>query len=202
MAKQSKITVAAFDFDGTLTYRDSLLSFFLFVSGPFRTFLNLIIETPLFILYLFGYKTRQDVKESLLKRFFKGKQRQELQKWGREFAQNKIKELLRPNAQNRIDWHKKQGHQCILVSANLDLYLEPWGPLVGFDNIIASRVEFANDGLTGKLVGLNCRGLEKVRRLTEIMGPKEDYFLYAYGDSAGDLELLEFADLSFYQKLE
>lgn len=202
MANHSKITVAAFDFDGTLTYHDSLVPFFLFIFGRRITYTNLFLEIPNFLLFVIGYRTRQQIKERLITRFLKGKSHQEIKKLSEQFAEKKIPHLLRPEALPRIEWHKQQGHICVLISANLDIYLEPWGRLVGFDHIIASHVEFTTDGyVTGRLTGKNCRGAEKVKRLIEILGPK-DYFLYAYGDSAGDKELLDFADCSYYRKLK
>lgn len=65
--------------------------------------------------------------------------------------------------------------------------------------VLASKLETNQQTITGKLQGNNCRGKEKVKRLQEIFGDKNNYFLYAYGDSLGDKELLEYADVSFYK---
>jgi len=48
--------------------------------------------------------------------------------------------------------------------------------------------------LTGKLIGQNCRGVEKAVRIQKWcqdsgMTPKD--LVYAYGDSSGDVQLLE-----------
>lgn len=202
MANLSKPTIAAFDFDGTLTYHDSLLPFLRFIKGDFTTLKNIFLEIPLFILYLIGKANRQKVKEALLSRFLKGMSKQEIEIKAEKFAREIIPQKLRPQALERIHWHQKQGHRCILISANLDIYLKPWGQLVNFDRIITSKVAFSKEGfMTGKLEGLNCRGEEKVRRLLAEEGPREHYILYAYGDSAGDKELLDIADYPFYQRL-
>lgn len=202
MANLSKPTIAAFDFDGTLTYRDSLLPFLRFVKGDCVTIKNIFLEIPLFILYLLGKASRQKVKEALLSRFLKGMSKQEIERIAQKFAQEIIPKKLRPQALERIHWHQKQGHRCILISANLDIYLIPWAQLVKFDRTITSKVAFSKeDFITGKLDGLNCRGEEKVRRLFAEEGPREHYVLYAYGDSAGDKELLDIADYPFYKRL-
>lgn len=202
MANLSKPTIAAFDFDGTLTYHDSLLPFLRFIKGDFATLKNIFLEIPLFILYLIGKANRQKVKEALLSRFLKGMSKQEIEIKAQKFAREIIPQKLRPQALERIHWHQKQGHRCILISANLDIYLKPWGQLVKFDRTITSKVAFSKeDFITGKLEGLNCRGEEKVRRLLAEEGPREHYILYAYGDSAGDKELLDIADYPFYQRL-
>lgn len=202
MANHSKPIVAAFDFDGTLTFRDSLLPFLLSIAGPFQTFINVFFEIPSFVQYAFGFLNRQGVKEALLNRFLKNMSRHELQEHAQQFSKNVLPNMIRPEGLARIAWHRNQGHRCILVSANLDIYLEPWAKSAGFQDALTSKVEFSEDEkVTGRLSGLNCRGMEKVRRLTELLGPREKYELYAYGDSKGDQELLDFADKPFYRRL-
>lgn len=202
MANLSKPVVAAFDFDGTLTYRDSLLPFLHFVTGTATTLTNLFLESPDMIQYLVGYLNRQGLKEALLTRFLKDKTQLEIQTCAEKFAKQVLPKMVRPEGLERIAWHKSQGHRCILLSANLDIYLNPWGHMAGFNDIIASRVEFSSHNkVTGRLIGLNCRGPEKVRRLAEVVGPRAEYVLYAYGDSEGDRELLDIADYTFYRTL-
>lgn len=202
MANSSKPVVAAFDFDGTLTYGDSLLPFLQFVTGTSTTIKNLLLETPDVVQYLLGKLDRQGLKEALLTRFFKNKTLIEMQKYGEQYANQFLPKMLRPEGAKRIGWHINQGHRCVLISANLDIYLNPWGKKMGFQDIIASRVEFSpEEKMTGHLIGLNCRGPEKVRRLTEVVGPRTEYILYAYGDSKGDRELIDSADYPFYRTL-
>jgi HAD superfamily hydrolase (TIGR01490 family) len=101
----------------------------------------------------------------------------------------------------RFAWHKQQGHRCVIVSASLELYLRPWATAAGFNDVLGSRLEALDDGRTsGKLLGENCFGPEKMRRLETLLGPREGYTLYAYGDSRGDKELLSAADFAFYKK--
>ena len=60
---------------------------------------------------------------------------------------------------------------------------------------IGTKVEVDLDGkLTGRFLTKNCYGPEKVNRLLEIEPDRKNYFLYAYGDSRGDKEMLECAD--------
>jgi len=102
----------------------------------------------------------------------------------------------------RLAWHKQQGHRCVVISASLDLYVRPWAIKEGFDDVIATLLDVKGDGcVTGKLSGANCFGIEKVRRLETLLGSREDYSLYAYGDSRGDRELLSFADYAYYRQI-
>ncbi len=202
MANLSKPVIAAFDFDGTLTDRDSLLPFLRFTNGTSTTLKKLFLEIPHVARYLLGSLDRQGLKEAFLTRFLKNRTQYEVETLAEQFATQILPKMVLTQGSKRIMWHQNQGHRCILVSANLDVYLKPWGIKNGFNDVIASCVEFSRDGLmTGRLVGLNCRGAEKVHRLTELVGPKDNYILYAYGDSEGDRELLEIADYSFYRRL-
>ena len=142
------------------------------------------------------------MKERAITRFFSGMTIDELKSYGAQFAKKRLGVKLKPEAIRRIEWHKKQGHRLILVSASLDVYLVPWATLAGFDDILTSRLEVDKEGkITGKLQGLNCRREEKTRRLEALLGPRESYELYAYGDSRGDRELLAYADHSFFRKM-
>ena len=198
----SKPTVAVFDFDGTLTYRDSLVYFLFFTSGFLKTVFKLFILSPFLISYFLGSSSRQKTKERVLTKFFKEKSIEEIRRKGEEFAITRLNSLLRPDMFQRLKWHQEQGHRCVLVSANLDIYLEPWAFHNGFQDVITSRLEEIDGKVTGCLIGKNCWGPEKARRLQELLGSTKDYYLYVYGDSRGDHEMLALADNPFLVSLK
>lgn len=190
--------IAAFDFDGTLTYSDTLLPFIFFCHGKKTAAWKLAKLAPRLALDVLQGANRQVMKERLLTAFFKDQPIETLKQQAEAFAAQVLPKHLKPEAMRRLRWHQQQGHRCILVSASVDLYLKPWVQQEGFDDLICSRLELDNRGrVTGKLCGSNCRAAEKVRRLLEVLGPKEKYVLYAYGDSRGDAEMLAFADYPF-----
>jgi HAD superfamily hydrolase (TIGR01490 family) len=191
-----KPIIAAFDFDGTITTRDSLLPFLFFCKGMSTTLKKLLCLTPLFIKYVLGLTSRQKTKEKVLAAFFKGTSAEEMADWGKAYAaSHALNHLVRPQMLEKIKWHQQQGHLCLIISASIDTYLEPWGDKMGFDHVICSRLDYDAEGnITGNLTGLNCWGPEKARRLIELCGPKDHYLLYAYGDSRGDQELLTLSD--------
>ncbi|WP_068471369.1 HAD-IB family hydrolase [Candidatus Protochlamydia phocaeensis] len=192
--------IAAFDFDNTLTDRDSLLPFLFYQAGFFKAASRLMALTPSFIHFLFKTLSRQEIKEKILASFFKGMPYAELQKWGKKYASESLDAYLKPEAIERLRWHQRAGHRCVLISASLEFYLCPWAQRHGFDDVIASRLELDQAGcVTGRLQDLNCWGPEKSKRLLEKMGKKDKYVLYAYGDSRGDKELLALADFPFYR---
>jgi len=195
-------TIAAFDFDGTLTDRDSLLPFLFFTAGTSKTLLKLLSALPVLAAFTVGLESRQTTKEYVLTKFFRGIPEHDLQALAQVFAAEELDKYVSQRGLERIRWHLIQGHRCMLISASLELYLRPWALAKGFSEVIASILQHDKEGhVTGKLVGKNCWGTEKIRRLQEIAGPKENYQLYAYGDSQGDKELLALADHPFYRTL-
>ncbi len=196
----NKPIVAAFDFDGTMTKHDSLYDFFKYSAGTTKTYFKFFQHIPKFIGFGLKIFSRKDLKESLLKSFFKGMSIADLRLKGESFANNVIPTLLKKEAMAKLKWHKEQGHRCILVSANMDFYLDYFTKNNQFDDCLCTKAALDEKGLvTGYIQGKNCRDEEKVRRLTELLGSKENYILYGYGDSDGDKELLDLADYPFYR---
>lgn len=199
----TKLVVAAFDFDGTMTTGDSLPHFLKFSSGMFKTIIILFLHLPKFICCLLGLLSRQKVKESLISAFFYGMPIKDLKEKGMLFAKGSLKAILKESAILKLKEHQALGHRCILVSANLDIYLNSFAKEFGFDDCLCSQVDFDSKGsVTGTLRGKNCWGQEKVTKLKELLGDRENYILYAYGDSRGDQEMLEFADYPSYREFK
>ncbi len=174
-----------FDFDGTLTVRDSLLPFLRFLVPPGRLLAGLAASAPAAAGQFLG-AGRGAAKEALLRRFVRGLREEELAAAGAGFARARLPRLVRP---------------AVLVSASLEVYLAPWGASAGFDDVLATRLEAAGGRLTGRFLGLNCRGPEKVERLRALLGTLDGPVIHAYGDSGGDRELLAIATYPHYRSL-
>lgn len=201
VVENDKPVVAAFDFDGTLTRRDTLQYFLLYTLGTMSFIRNTIVLFPTLLGYALGWIRNDIAKQRVFAQCLAGIKLEELQILGEKFAAEVLPGLLRKKAFDRFEWHRKQGHRCIVISASLDLYVRPWAMQIGFDEVIASHLETLEDGnITGNLLGGNCFGPEKIRRLEALIGDRSEYTLYAYGDSQGDRELLGVADFAFYRK--
>ena len=84
--------------------------------------------------------------------------------------------------------------QAAIVSASLDAYLDPLAPLLGVDHVLCTKLGVGADGrLDGTLAGGNVRGAAKVERVRSWLGATSAE-IWAYGDSAGDNEMLALAD--------
>jgi phosphatidylglycerophosphatase C len=193
-------TIAAFDFDKTITDCDSLIPFLIYTTGYLKTGYKLLWLTPYFLGFALNCVSRQRVKEKVLTSFFQGSSQSFMKEKGLSFAAMVIDQRVKPEALERLKWHQKQGHRCILISASIDIYLAPWALKNGFTDLICSSPEVDDKGMiTGKIRGLNCWGPEKKRRLLDLLGPKKNFTLYMYGDSEGDRDLLEIADYPFFR---
>jgi phosphatidylglycerophosphatase C len=187
--------VAAFDFDGTLSRKDSLGPFLELVCGRNQLYRAFLMRAPVLAGIAVGIGDRDAEKERLVGRMLAGRSADSVRDSGTQYARSLIEgDALRPDMLERLAWHRSEGHEIVIVSASLDAYLEPLAPLLGVDRVFCTRLGVGADGrLNGLLEGGNVRGPEKVRRIREWLGddPTE---LWAYGDSAGDRELLAEAD--------
>jgi phosphatidylglycerophosphatase C len=186
--------LAAFDLDGTLTRRDTLMPFLRRAIGRDRaTRAVFATSLPLTRALVAGGRHRDVAKAAFLRRVLAGLPVADLAEAAEAFADHVVAEGLRPDVRERVDWHRAQSHELVLVSASPELYVSPIGRRLGFDAVLATRLEVDADGrLTGRLSGANCRGPEKVARLREWRSG-ELVVDFAYGDSAGDREMLALA---------
>ncbi len=190
--------VAYFDFDGTLTIGDTLMPFLRFVAGTGRYYAKLTRVSPSLLGYFMRMVRNDVVKEAVINEFLAGLEEKSLRELGEGFAREILPSLLRPQGMERLKWHQQQGHVCVLISASVDLYLEPWSQAQGFDQLICSKLETDEAGaLTGKLSGANCYGQEKLRRAQAWQQGRTPTKTYAYGDTQGDIPLIRFVETGY-----
>ena len=188
--------VAAFDFDGTLSRRDTFLPFLQRVCGAQRLYRALARSGPALSRMAVGRADRDAVKDALLVRLLAGHSADELAEQGLAYAEFlHSSDRLRPDTVARARDHLDRGHQVVVVSASPSVYLEPLAGALGFEAALATRLEVDGAGcITGRMLGGNCRGPEKVARLEEWLAGRAPR-IYAYGNSSGDRELLARADV-------
>lgn len=191
--------VAVFDFDGTITRRDSTTAFCLAAVPRRRLAAAVVLRAPAIAGYELGLVPRTPLKESLLTVLFRGVEEGELRGRAAVWAVSELPGLERPAAMARLRWHQSQGHRVVLASATLELLLEPWAGATGVRDVLATRLEVRDGLLTGRLDGPNCYGEEKVNRLRALLGDLGSYEVHAYGDSRGDRELLAIAQHAEYR---
>jgi phosphatidylglycerophosphatase C len=196
-------TVAAFDFDGTLTRGGSVLPFLVSLRGVWPVLRAVAALSPrLLRSALVGGTAADDAKEKLFSRLLGGLPVQLVDERSIVFAERHLARRLRQDARLRLEWHRRQGHHIVIVSASPECYVRPAGELLGVDGVLGTRLAVGGGGLlTGGYEGKNCRGAEKYARLVVhlrshgLLGGGDDQpELWAYGNSRGDLRLLRAAD--------
>lgn len=190
--------IAFFDFDGTITTDDSLLKFIKFVVGDKRFLVGLISLSPMLVLYKLKIIPNYKAKEYLLSWYFKGMRKEIFFEVARKYSLIHIDKILRPKAMERINWHKQQGHKIVVVSASIDCWIRPWCEKNNLE-LIATKLDISEENITGKFLTKNCYGQEKVNRIRKDYDLRNFDFIYAYGDSSGDKEMLALANEKYYK---
>lgn len=196
-----KKTVAAFDFDGTLTYSDTLFPFMRHSLGTLRFIFALLRNSLWLFLYIIKIYPNWKAKRRLFSTCFAGWKKNEFEQAGKSFA-SLHRSMLRPAAVCALKKHLEGGSRVYIVTASMEAWVKPL--LSDFPSLIflTTCPEVIDGRLTGRFVSPNCYGPEKVNRLLAVEPAREEYSLYAYGDSWGDKELLALADYAYYRSFE
>lgn len=185
--------IAVFDFDGTLTRRDTMIPFLVSAVGghAVATALAGVIVTA----SRRGRRPQRDDLKTAAVRLLAGRAVDELADQAERYADRVEASGLRADTVGRLRWHAAQGHRVVVVSASLELYvgpvaarLTPSSPI----EVLGTRLETVDGRYTGRIAGRNCRGAEKVGRLREL--GVDAGVQWAYGDSRGDAEMLAYAE--------
>ncbi|MEP6748361.1 MAG: HAD-IB family hydrolase [Bacteroidota bacterium] len=193
-----KKRIAFFDFDGTITTRDTLLEVIKFYKGNFKYYLGFAINSPFIIAYKAGIISNQAAKEKVLKYFFCGITEKQFQQHCDEFAVSHIPSLLRPKALHEIEKLKAAGAAIVIVSASAENWIVAWCKKNELQ-LIGTKLQVINNLLTGKIDGINCHGEEKVNRINKVFDLSQYDEIYCYGDTRGDKPMLKLATFSFYK---
>ena len=191
--------VYAFDFDGTLTTKDTLLEFIRFTRGNTAFLFGFLLFSPLLVLMKLKLYPNWKAKQRVFSWFFKGMLIDDFKHLCTEFALYN-KQLLRPKGMRAIKKAIEEGSQVVIISASIDNWVRHFFDEMGNNIIVVgTKIEVNNNHLTGKFTTNNCYGVEKVRRLQALFPQRETYTLIAFGDSRGDKELLAYANQGFYK---
>ena len=187
--------IYAFDFDGTLTTRDTLLAFIRYAKGTGAFLWGFLRHAHLLVLMKLGLYPNWKAKQRVFSYFFKGMSLEEFYTLCRQFAADN-RQLLRPEGVKTLQQAQADGAEVLIVSASIDNWVQPFFPEV---KVVGTQVEVKNGHLSGPFLTQNCYGEEKVRRILALYPDRSEYRLIAFGDSRGDKELLAFADEAHYK---
>ena len=189
--------VAAFDFDATLTRRDTVVPFLQRLAGR-RSIAAGLLTRPHRVGPAAARRDRDALRAVATELVFRGRDVREVEAAAEDHAAAIVAAGLRDDTVGRLDWHRGAGHRVVVVTASYEVYAIRVGELLGVDVVLGTRLEVRDRRCTGHLDGPNCRGPEKVRRLAAWLADEglslDTVTLWAYGDSSGDRELLGVAD--------
>lgn len=198
VVKDNNSEIAFFDFDGTVTSKDTLAEVLKFIKGRVSYYIGILILSPIIAAYKLGVLSNHRAKELLLIYFLRGMDINEFNRLCKEFSEKKLPHLLKKSALYEIRKHLQKKTPVIIISASAENWIFPWCSKYNIE-CIATKLDVKNGKLTGKIDGLNCSGKEKVRHIL-LRYKLSDYAkIHAYGDSADDLYMLELATEKNYK---
>lgn len=195
------MNIHAFDFDGTLTRRDTLIEFIRYVKGNKEFLIGFLKHLHLLIMMKLGIMPNWKTKRIIFQYFFGGMTLEKFNEYCEKFAKEKAS-LLRKKGMVAVNKAVMDGDQVVIISASIENWVEPFFRFQVSNNIniIGTKIQVVDGKLTGRFLTKNCYGEEKVHRLLEQYPDRKEYKLVAYGDSRGDHALLDFADEGHYKE--
>jgi len=194
-----KKNIALFDFDGTITTKDTLLEFIKFYRGTARFYIGFLTLLPIMVLFKAKLLANWKAKQSMLRYFLGNHDRAVFQAACDEFARTRIPALVRPEALARLREHQAQGDIVVIVSASPENWIRTFSDGLGVQ-LIATQLEVVDDKITGRICGRNCFGPEKAERIRAQFNLADYDQISAYGDSRGDREMLALSNRPYYQR--
>jgi HAD superfamily hydrolase (TIGR01490 family) len=196
--KKGTSELVLFDFDGTITTKDTLIEFVRFYRGHRRYLESMVMLSPILGLYVFKIIPNWKAKQYFLSRHFAGENIEQFNERCLEFSTQVLPSLIRPKALAAIQSYREQNVTMAVVSASAENWVKPFCDQYGLV-CLATRLEVKNKSITGKLLGRNCYGDEKVCRIKEQFDVSSFSRIIAYGDSSGDREMLALAHEAHYK---
>ena len=193
-----KRRIAFFDFDGTITTKDTLLEVIKYQKGNLFFYIGFLLNAPFLIAFKLKIIRNSTAKQMVLKFFFNKTPLSLFQKRCDDFAVEKLPALIRPKALNEIKKLKELNAEVVIVSASAANWLQQWANEVGA-KLICTNLQIKNEKLTGNIEGENCHGEEKAKRINAAYDLSQYDEIYCYGDSSGDKPMLAIGTHSFYR---
>jgi len=190
--------IAFFDFDGTITTKDTMFALIRHQKGSAKFYLGFFFNIPVFAALKLKLISNQAAKKRLLSYFFKGTALSTFQLKCDAFATGALPAIIRTGALEEIKKLKDSGFTIVVVSASAENWIRKWTGDMGL-NLLATQLETVDGKLTGKLSGPNCNGAEKEVRIRSAYDLSKFDEIYCYGDSNGDKQMLALGTKSFYK---
>ena len=186
-----------FDFDGTLTCKDTLFDFLKF-SFPKVYFINYLIFIPLFVVSKLKIIDAGFVKEMFISKFLKGKSYVEINQLAQNYFEQNHQELIYSKADEYIKSLSNYNDKFI-VSASIDFWIQPFADYYEM-GLICTKAKYDEQGFfTGKFASPNCNYQEKKNRIEKEIDLSLYDQIIAFGDTKGDEAMFSIATKSNFR---
>ena len=177
---------------------DTFTPFIYYAVNPKRMALGKLVLSPLIAAYKLGVLSTSAMRSIIVGFGFRGRREADVREAGLSYARKQLADVVRPEALERIEWHKAQGDVVVVVSASLDVYLSDWCERLGLE-LICTQLEARRGILTGRYREGDCSGKEKSRRVRDKFDVGSFPIVYAYGDTKEDNEMLDLAHRKYFR---
>ena len=109
--------IAFFDFDGTVTTRDTLLEFIRFTKGSLAFYTGFLLNSPWLVAYRLKIISNQSAKQRILSWFFRNIPLAEFNALCDRFSTEALPGLIRPKALKEMDLLREKGFAIVIVTA-------------------------------------------------------------------------------------
>ena len=187
--------LAIFDIDYTITKKETLMEFYKYsLEEDIKNIRFLPRALYSGLMYGVGIYDERRVKECFLK-FIDNIEEEKLQDLVKRFYKNRLSKRLDKDAVDMMYKLKKEGYDIYLISASPEFYINEFYNIDVVDKVIGTRFEFKEGKFIRRMLGSNCKGEEKVKRLKEVLS-KENIEVdfkdsYMFSDSLSDKPLLD-----------
>lgn len=191
--------LALFDFDGTISTRDTTWDFIIRSCGKRRALYGFVRLSPIVLSYSLKRISHHEAKQAVIKHYFGDWEKEAFVREARHYARSVVPTILRQDALTRINWHLDLQHTVAVVTGSLEILLSDWCTNLGID-LIATGLDLSGASIC--LSTRNCFQEEKARRIRERYDLKSFESIYAYGDSDGDREMMALAHRRYYKRFD
>ncbi|WP_245688423.1 HAD family hydrolase [Vibrio sonorensis] len=190
--------LALFDFDGTITNKDTYTEFLFSVSSRSRISLGLLIASPVILAYKLGWLPASKTRPILSRVTFWRRCCHQVQRGADNYVTHTLANHIRPEMLEKIEWHQSQGHRVVVVSANLDILIKTWCSKYNLE-WVCSELEVTQGRYSGRYLKGDCSHENKVHFLKQHLDLDLYQYVYAYGDTEEDYPLLSLANEAFFK---
>lgn len=185
--------LAVFDVDYTLTRRETQVELLKFlITTDFKNIIHLPNSAAAGLGFILGWHDEKKSKEQNLK-MLRGITENQLDQLSRTFMIRGIRPILYQDGIRVLKRHHREGMRVILNSASPEFYIREFERSPYVEKAIGTRFEILDGFFTGKMIGRNNKGDEKINRLMEYLdGDAIDWEnSIMYSDSLSDKPLMD-----------